>query len=878
MIKPALHGIVFLLLTTTFAFADDTPKIQADLLVVGGTESGWAAAIQAARMGVGKIVLVNDIAWLGGQFTAEALVAIDEDRSEEETRRSSIRRQPSIPRSGLFKELLDRIEQHNREKYGHPSPGNTIVGTTCRPAEAEAIFQQMIRPYVERGQIRVISHYAPTAALLSADGQTLRGMRFRSTNSAVAEELTVEAKITIDASDWGDAIQLSGAAFEYGPDLKSKYGEPLAPEKRAGFPLTDMNPISYCMVLQEADTDAVIPRPPHFDKRRYFNTTGLTKKEHDALPWPQRPVRAFASVEAVYQSRRIVDHYGLKNVVGPDAVLLCWLVQDYPLDLLPRHVVEALEKNEPGASKKNIVVMSREQRQIVFDDAKQHSLGMLHHLQTTVNDRQQDPAHRFRRMRLSQEFGTPDRMPFKPYIRESLRLQAMYMLRQQDTTPLGPESETYARVMHHDGVTAWQFEYDFHMTGRTFLPNDAQGTAWQSYFKRGRTWGPPYAGLSLFPLRSLIPARLNGLLGAQKNLGYSSIVSSAIRLHDQCIHIGQAAGAAAAVSLKTKTELREIPFDRSLLTRLRLGLCTRREGGQPMALWPFRDLTPSDEAYVAANLLAVGGLLPLRHDEVAFHADQPASEEWRRQVIRATRQIKQPSVKLPALTAAMTRGQFAIRWWAAIADLPDVNFKRLSPADADADGLTDRDDALPFDAKNASLPRSPQPPHTDGVLEKLPAEFQVRAGTQRLFNFTPQASPSVPEFTNDVGLPFDEKRGYGWSRDISNNSRRRNALSQPYRDTFLFTREADRWECVVPNGDWVVTVCVGDATHRQSGQRLRVEKQLLVQDITTAAGSFLEKTIVVHINDGRLTLELGPQQPAQNTCLNWIRFARSETR
>ena len=54
--------------------------LETDLLIVGGTESGCAAAIQAARMGVKSITLVNDIEWLGGQFSAEALVAIDENR------------------------------------------------------------------------------------------------------------------------------------------------------------------------------------------------------------------------------------------------------------------------------------------------------------------------------------------------------------------------------------------------------------------------------------------------------------------------------------------------------------------------------------------------------------------------------------------------------------------------------------------------------------------------------------------------------------------------------------------------------------------------------------------------------------------------------
>ncbi|MFV1967480.1 MAG: hypothetical protein ACC628_18795 [Pirellulaceae bacterium] len=222
----------------------------------------------------------------------------------------------------------------------------------------------------------------------------------------------------------------------------------------------------------------------------------------------------------------------------------------------------------------------------------------------------------------------------------------------------------------------------------------------------------------------------------------------------------------------------------------------------------------------------------------------------------------------------MTRGQFAIQWWRTIRDLPDVPFQRLSPRDADGDGLMDGDDALPLDAKNASLPTRPQLPHTDGIPDKLSADFRVLEETKRQFNFTASASKPVLGFTNDVGLPFDEKRGYGWNRDISENCRRRNVFPQPYRDAFLFTREYDRWECVVPNGTWVITVCIGDAAYQQIGQRVSVEKSAFVKDITTAAGRFLEKTVVVEINDGRLTVELGPQQPQHNTCLNWIRLVQ----
>src|SRR5688572_9550428 len=55
-------------------------EISADLLIVGGTESGWAAAIQAARMGVKSIAIVHDGEWLGGQYTEQALACVDENK------------------------------------------------------------------------------------------------------------------------------------------------------------------------------------------------------------------------------------------------------------------------------------------------------------------------------------------------------------------------------------------------------------------------------------------------------------------------------------------------------------------------------------------------------------------------------------------------------------------------------------------------------------------------------------------------------------------------------------------------------------------------------------------------------------------------------
>ncbi|MCA9007824.1 MAG: FAD-dependent oxidoreductase, partial [Planctomycetaceae bacterium] len=136
------------------------PDQKTDLLIVGGTESGWAAAIQAARQGVKSITLVMDGDWLGGQYTEQALACVDENKGPGKVGWGvdwhPMKR--SFHRSGLFKELMDGIEADNTVKYGSPMPGRPFHGpSTFRPAEAEAIFRKLLQPYRDNGQVKLIT-------------------------------------------------------------------------------------------------------------------------------------------------------------------------------------------------------------------------------------------------------------------------------------------------------------------------------------------------------------------------------------------------------------------------------------------------------------------------------------------------------------------------------------------------------------------------------------------------------------------------------------------------------------------------------------------------------------------------------------------------
>lgn len=155
----ARHGLDFpLLAVMLFAgilLADGRAggqELKTDLLVEGGNESACAAAVQAARLGVQRIVLVNDIDWLGGQFSAEGVGPIDE-------RTIVGGKSVNFPRSGLFLELVELIRARNEKAYGHAAPGNCWSATeTVEPAVAARLFEELLAPHADggTGQVEVL--------------------------------------------------------------------------------------------------------------------------------------------------------------------------------------------------------------------------------------------------------------------------------------------------------------------------------------------------------------------------------------------------------------------------------------------------------------------------------------------------------------------------------------------------------------------------------------------------------------------------------------------------------------------------------------------------------------------------------------------------
>ncbi|MCE9565189.1 MAG: FAD-dependent oxidoreductase [Planctomycetes bacterium] len=710
------------LLLTSGAPIRAAEPVACDLLIVGGNESGVAAAIQAVRLGVPHVVLVNDIEWLGGQFSAEGVGCLDEWTTYRGKR-------VNFPRSGLFLEIVSEIRKRNATRYGITNPGNAWCGTdTIEPAAAAKLFADLIAAHEKPKDVTTgrITHLRPWEPVrVRTEKNAIVAVEFISPDDP-KKTLVVTPKLTIDCSDWGDVIRLSGAKYAAGPDLKKRFGEPGAPEGPLSDDRNEMNPLSWCVVLREAGKDSTIAKPEGYDPRSFASL--------DTTP----PFVDWDGVDGVYSKagwsiythRRLVDRRHNGFAAGTEATFLNWPVQDYPLYGFPKSVADALEATESGASKKNLVDMTTAQRKIVFADAKRHTLGMLYHLQTKVHDRVRDYPESFRYTRLTDEFGTPDRLPPKPYVREGLRLEALYMLRETDIRA-ADRNPRWAKSMVPDGVFGFQFNIDFHPTRRKFLDGRNSGP-WQFVHTANRNWHTD-TDRAMLPLRSLVPVEVDGLLGSSKNIGVTSLVSAAVRVHGQMVLCGQAAGTVAAVCLKDGKQPREIARDWKCVRDVQR-LLVRPPGGAPgVLLWPYHDLGTDDQHFESVNHLAVRGIWPGDADSLDFRPHDVVTKKELVTILgRVSALVVVPNEKVlyvpidragPAnwkslsdgLTALgltsppglakdglqpLQRYELARVLWAAVRArperLPDLKNYLKPENDADEDGIPDLEDPLPF--------------------------------------------------------------------------------------------------------------------------------------------------------------------------------------
>lgn len=212
-----------------------------DVLVIGGSTSGTSAAVAAARLGV-KVIVVESSPMLGGMLTAQGVSATDGNYNL---------------KGGIWSEFRDSLVA----RYGSPDALRTgwVSDIQFEPHVGDGIFKNML---ASAGNADVRYGYYVTSA--SMEGQTVKGAEFRNMSG---KRLKVKAKVTIDATDLGDFLPLSGTQYRIGMDSKTETGEDLAYDE-ADSTIQDLTLVG---ILKDfgPDADKTIPKPDGYDPAEF---------------------------------------------------------------------------------------------------------------------------------------------------------------------------------------------------------------------------------------------------------------------------------------------------------------------------------------------------------------------------------------------------------------------------------------------------------------------------------------------------------------------------------------------------------------------------------------------------------------------------------
>ncbi|HHP7232110.1 MAG TPA: FAD-dependent oxidoreductase [Xenococcaceae cyanobacterium] len=170
--------------------------LTTDVLVVGGSTGGVAAAIQASRRGV-KTILATEFSWLGGMLTAAGVCAPDgnELRSWQ---------------TGLWGAYL--AELATRQSTGLDNAWVSLF--TYHPHCGAAIFADWVK---QLPNLLWLQGYQPLAVTKEGD---------RIIEVSFSRNLTIKAKITLDSTELGDLLALADLPYRWGWESASEFNEP----------------------------------------------------------------------------------------------------------------------------------------------------------------------------------------------------------------------------------------------------------------------------------------------------------------------------------------------------------------------------------------------------------------------------------------------------------------------------------------------------------------------------------------------------------------------------------------------------------------------------------------------------------------------------
>lgn len=542
-------------------------RLRADIAVIGGGLGGIAATLAALRLGR-RVILAEELDWLGGQLTAQGVPPDEHPWIE------------CLSGSQSYAELRQGIRSYYREHLPltpaarrslRLNPGQGNVSSLCHePWVAVRVIDGLLAPYEADGQLVVLREHRLLAAERGND--CLRAVELLDLRRD--RRRTVEAELFIDATETGDLLEPAGAEHVLGAESRARTGELHALEK--ADPL-DQQAVTWCLAADYLPgEDHTIDKPQDYARLR---TLQLACWPGPQLSWTlsdfvtheprERPLFAgptdAESVYDLWHARRIAwrGHFE-PGAYRSDITLANWPQMDY--------------------WERPLVGVPEAERERAAQESRAMSLAFFYWMQTEAP--RHDGGCGYPGLRLRGDvLGTGDGLAKQVYYREGRRIRAEFTVLEQH---VGVEARPGARAAEPfaDSVGIGAYRIDLHPSTRGRNTVDIDSYPFQ------------------IPLGALLPVRIDNLLPACKNIGTTRVTNGAYREHTTEWSIGEAAGALAAFALDRKSPPRAVRASPALLADFQRLL--RDQGG--LLAWPeIGALTPTRRT---GYRFAGGGQLP----------------------------------------------------------------------------------------------------------------------------------------------------------------------------------------------------------------------------------------------------------------------------
>lgn len=486
----------------------DVEVLRADVAIIGGGLGACAAALAAARLGR-RVILTEETHWLGGQLTNQAVPPDEHPWIEERGATASYRALRNGIRAYYRRNSPLTAEARASDAL---NPGNGWVSRICHdPRIAVAVLHEMMIPHQLSGRLFVMHPHRPIAAW--THGDRITGVVVRGSESG--RDSLIEAPFFIDATPYGDLLELAGVEHVLGAEARSETGEPHAADQadpRA------QQAITVCFAIEHLEgEDHTIDRPRQYELWREFQPPGWPGpllSWTTVRPETHEPLTRFLfdaeDDHPWWRFRRILDRSNFHpGFARSDITVVNWPQNDYWFG----PVVGV----DPAEQARNL------------EAARQLSLSLLYWMQTEAPRRDGGIGYPGLRLRGDVVGGTPDGLAQAPYVRESRRIRAeLTVLEQHIGYPL--RSDGPARFQDSVGIGCYRIDLHPRVSGAGYLDIGC--------------W--PFQ----IPLGAMIPVRVENLLPGGKNLGVTHITNGAFRLHPVEWNIGEVAGILSAFCLE----------------------------------------------------------------------------------------------------------------------------------------------------------------------------------------------------------------------------------------------------------------------------------------------------------------------------------------